>query len=65
MMLRYSFDMGAEADLLEASVNDVLAQNIRTGDIAEDSSTLVGTDEMGDAVIASLEKLKAAHGVAA
>ena len=65
MMLRYSFDMGAEADLLEASVNDVLAQNIRTGDIAEESSTLVGTDEMGDAVIASLEKLKSAHGVAA
>ena len=65
MMLRYSFDMGREADLLEAAVNDVLGQNIRTGDIAEASSTIVGTDAMGDAVIASLNKMAGEFGLAA
>lgn len=65
MMLRYSFDMGKHADLLEAAVKDVLARNIRTGDIAEKTSTLVGTTGMGDAVIDALNCLAASYGVAA
>jgi 3-isopropylmalate dehydrogenase len=65
MMLRYSFGFGKEADLLEAAVKDVLAQNIRTGDIAEKTSTLVGTSGMGDAVIDALNRLATSYLAAA
>ncbi|MBY0340765.1 MAG: 3-isopropylmalate dehydrogenase [Rhodocyclaceae bacterium] len=54
MMLRYSFAMGAEADHIEAAVKKVLAQGYRTGDINEPGAKLVGTKEMGDAVLAAL-----------
>lgn len=53
MMLRYSFNLGAEADMLEAAVERVLATK-RTGDIMDDGCTLVTTAQMGDAVIAEL-----------
>lgn len=55
MMLRYSFDMQREADLLEHCVNDVLAQGTRTKDIASEGATVVTTTDMGDAVIAALD----------
>ncbi|GEO82111.1 3-isopropylmalate dehydrogenase [Pararhodospirillum oryzae] len=58
MMLRYSFDMGVEADLIDQAVRDVLADGIRTGDIMQPGKTLVGTSGMGDALLAKL----AAHG---
>ena len=55
MALRYSFDLGAEADMLEAAVNDVLDQGIRTADLAQaDGASPVSTAEMGDAVIAAM-----------
>ena len=55
MALRYSFDLGAEADLLEAAVNDVLDQGIRTADLAQaEGATPVSTSEMGDAVVAAM-----------
>ena len=57
MMLRYSFDMGADADLLERAVQNVLSAGVRTGDIAEPGQTPVGTQAMADAVIAELGKL--------
>jgi 3-isopropylmalate dehydrogenase len=65
MMLRYSFDLGKQADLLEAAVKDVLALNVRTGDIAEKSSAVVGTSGMGDAVIDALNRLASTYGMAA
>ena len=34
MALRYSFDLGAEADMLEGAVNDVLDAGVRTADLA-------------------------------
>ena len=53
--MRYSFDLGAEADMLEAAVNDVLDQGIRTADLAQaDGASPVSTAEMGDAVIAAM-----------
>ncbi|MEM6942757.1 MAG: 3-isopropylmalate dehydrogenase [Pseudomonadota bacterium] len=55
MALRYSFDLGGEADLLEGAVEDVLAKGIRTPDLGADASEAVGTVAMGDAVIAALE----------
>ena len=55
MALRYSFDLGAEADLLETSVNDVLAQGLRTPDLAQgDGTRTVGTSEMADGILAAL-----------
>ncbi len=55
MMLRYSFDMGQAADLVEGAVQDVLDQGIRTGDIMQPGKQLVGCTGMGDALIAALE----------
>lgn len=50
MMLRYSFDLDKEADAVEAAVQQVLKDGIRTVDIMSDGMTQVGCKEMGDAV---------------
>ena len=47
MMLRYSFDMAAEADAIEAAVDETLKAGIRCGDIMRQGCTLVGCREMG------------------
>ena len=57
MMLRYSFDLDAEADAVEAAVKKVLKDGYRTVDIMpRDGSTVtrVGTVEMGDLIVARL-----------
>lgn len=59
MMLRYSFNMQREADVLEAAVNNVLGKGIRTGDIMAEGATQIGTQAMGDAIIAELDASKA------
>jgi 3-isopropylmalate dehydrogenase len=60
MMLRYSFNLGAEADLLEAAVQSVMTAGIRTGDIMAPGCTKVGTTAFGDALLSELDKRKAA-----
>ena len=55
MMLRYSLNQVALADKIEAAVNTVLDQGYRTGDIAAQGDTIVGTEEMGDLVVAALK----------
>ena len=50
MMLRYSFDMGKEADAIEAAVDKVLGAGLRTGDIMSEGMTLVSCSEMGDRI---------------
>ena len=57
MMLRYSFDLGDEADLVETAVENVLATGIRTPDIMQTGMRKVGTQEMGDAIIKELDRL--------
>ena len=47
MMLRYSFDMSAEADAIEEAVSRVLDAGYRTGDIFSTGCTKVGCSEMG------------------
>ena len=47
MMLRYSFDMAAEADAVEAAVDAVLKEGWRCGDIMQGGGRLVGCREMG------------------
>ncbi len=55
MMLRYSFDLGAEASLIEGAVETLLAKGIRTADIKLDGTPPVSTAEMGKALIAALD----------
>lgn len=47
MMLRYSLDLDAEADAVEAAVCQVLKEGYRTGDIMAEGCSQVGTVEMG------------------
>jgi 3-isopropylmalate dehydrogenase len=55
MALRYSFDQGAEADRVEAAVEAVLADGLRTADLlGEDGVQPVTTAQMGDAIVAKL-----------
>ncbi|PSL18637.1 3-isopropylmalate dehydrogenase [Shimia abyssi] len=56
MALRYSFSVGEEADRLEAAVEKVLADGVRTADLMQaDGDAPVSTQEMGDAVLAALD----------
>jgi 3-isopropylmalate dehydrogenase len=54
MMLRYSFGEAALAERVEGAVSKVLDQGLRTPDILSPGMTRVGTEAMGDAVIAAL-----------
>ncbi len=54
MMLRYSLQRATEADRVEAAVHKVLQAGLRTGDIYTAGMRKVGTQEMGDAVVAAL-----------
>ena len=54
MMLRYSLGQPPAADRIEAAVARVLRQGLRTPDIWKDGTRKVGTEEMGDAVVAAL-----------
>ncbi len=47
MMLRYSFDMPAEADAIESAVDQTLKAGYRCGDIMNEGCTLLGCKEMG------------------
>ncbi len=55
MMLRYSLDEAAQAERIEAAVQSVLKQGLRTADIYEEGTTRVSTSEMGDAVLKALK----------
>ena len=57
MLLRYSFDQGDDADLIEKAVEKSLEGELRTGDIMADGFTATGTDGMIDQVIRSLDEL--------
>jgi 3-isopropylmalate dehydrogenase len=54
MMLRFSLNLPEAAQRIEAAVQKVLAQGLRTGDIWSEGTTKVGTREMGDAVVKAL-----------
>jgi 3-isopropylmalate dehydrogenase len=54
MMLRYSLGKAEQADRIEAAVQKVLSQGYRTGDIKTAGCQLVGTKEMGEAVLKAL-----------
>ena len=54
MLLRYTLDQPAMAERIEEAVNRVLDDGLRTADIMSAGMTEVGTDAMGDAVVATL-----------
>ena len=54
MMLRFSLGHEAAAQRIEAGVQKVLAQGLRTADIYSEGTTKVSTAQMGDAVVAAL-----------
>jgi len=54
MMLRFSLNQEAAAQRIEAAVQQVLAQGLRTADIYSAGTTQVGTSAMGDAVLKAL-----------
>ena len=59
MLLRYSFDLGDEADLLEGAVEAVLSEGVRTADIAAEGAAAASTSGMGDVVLEALYRLGA------
>jgi 3-isopropylmalate dehydrogenase len=54
MMFRYTFAREDVAARIERAVRAVLADGLRTGDIAQADERIIGTQAMGDAVVAAL-----------
>ena len=57
MMMRWSFDRTDDADLIERAVEAALNAGARTVDLAVDGETAISTTDMGDAVLAELDRL--------
>ena len=57
MMLKYSFDMQEDSQMIEQAVQNVLSKGLRTPDIKQGAVKIVSTSEMGQAVIDELTKL--------
>jgi 3-isopropylmalate dehydrogenase len=55
MLLRYSLDEAGQAGRIEAAVQAVLEQGLRTADIYEAGTNKVSTSQMGDAVLKALK----------
>ena len=56
MALRYSFDLGIEAERVENAVEKVLADGVRTADLmGPEGGTPVTTAGMGDAILAAMD----------
>jgi len=56
MALRYSLNLEKEANALDAAVQKVLDDGLRTKDIMSNGTKEVTTDAMGNAIIACLQK---------
>ena len=55
MMLRYTFGLGKEADAVENAVKQVLADGVRTGDIAKPGEKVYGTVETGKLIAEAIK----------
>ena len=53
MLLRYSLGLEELADRIEQAVYTAVAAGHRTGDIAEPGGPAIGTEAMGDAILAA------------
>jgi len=57
MLLRYSLSEEKAAQNIEQAVIATLQQGVRTQDIVDAGSQAVSTSDMGDAVLANLQKI--------
>ena len=57
MMFRYSFGYQNEADVIEAAVEKVLSNGLRTADIATASTPHISCVQMGDEILKEIRKL--------
>ncbi|HXG77933.1 MAG TPA: 3-isopropylmalate dehydrogenase [Methyloceanibacter sp.] len=56
MCLRYSCFLGEVADRIDKAIAKVLADGLRTADIRQDGCRMVSTREMGEAIVAALDR---------
>ncbi len=56
MLLRYSFELHEDAELIEEAVRNVLKSGVRTTDIMGPGAARVSTNVMGDAILRELDK---------
>ena len=56
MCLKYSFNMDAESDIVNNSVNKVLSDGYRTVDLIGDNKKNLSTSEMGDQIVSEIRK---------
>jgi 3-isopropylmalate dehydrogenase len=54
LMLRFTFSLEKEADAIERAIAVTLEQGLRTNDLAGPGTRLVGTVEMGEAIVKNL-----------
>ncbi len=59
MALRYSFNLGKQADMIDQAIAAALAKGLRTADIKSEGTKVISTTEMGSAILAELETLAA------
>jgi 3-isopropylmalate dehydrogenase len=59
MALRYSFNMGKDADRIEQAIANALAGGLRTADIKSSGSKVVSTSQMGDAIVGEMDRFAA------
>lgn len=57
LLLRYSFGMEKEAQVVEQAVEQVLQSGLRTGDLTPDKSTCCSTIEMGAAILNKIRSI--------
>jgi 3-isopropylmalate dehydrogenase len=57
MALRYSFNLGKQADMIDSAIAAALAKGLRTAVIKSEGCKIVSTSEMGSAILAELEAL--------
>lgn len=55
MLLRFSLNLGEEADCIERAITRVLDLGFRTADLMEEGKELVNTIQMGDRIIEQVE----------
>jgi 3-isopropylmalate dehydrogenase len=51
--------LGKQADMIDQAIATTLANGLRTADINSEGTKVVSTAEMGDAILAELERLAA------
>lgn len=56
LLLRHSLNLHEEANVVEAAVEQIIAQGYRTLDLREEGKTILGTKEMGRVIVEALEQ---------